>query len=303
MQNSQRRGILHGLIAASIWGGMYVVSEVVLERIPPFALLSLRLILGAVALGIWLILRGGFPHLSRSHWMQLLAIGILGYGISLGFQFTGTKLSTAANGAVITAATPAFVYIFAWLLLGEQPTWRRLLALLISTLGVLLVIDPGQASLGSSTWTGNLLLVGAAITWALYSVLVRKASTQIDTLSLSVVAFVGGMLIAIPLGIGELAVRPLASVDAATIAGVLYLGIVSTAIAAYLWNKAFELLDSGVAALTFFAQPLVGGALSAWLLQEHLTPLFLSGALLILVGLWFAARDDRIRLSPARTPR
>lgn len=297
----RQTGIIYGLIAASIWGGMYVVSEVVLERIPPFVLLSLRLILGAAALGIWLMLRGGLPRLNRSQWIQLVGVGLLGYGVSLSFQFSGTKLSTAANGAVITAATPAFVYVFAWLLLGERPTWRRAVALVVSTIGVLLVIDSSQAALGGDTWAGNLLLVGAAVTWALYSVLVRKASANVDTLALSFIAFVGGMLIAIPLGIGELSSQPVPQLDGALIAGILYLGIVSTAIAAYLWNKAFELLDSGIAALTFFAQPLVGAALSAWLLGEQFTSLFVSGTLLILVGLWFAARDDRISQPSPRT--
>lgn len=299
----RQTGIVYGLIAASIWGGMYVVSEVVLDHIPPFTLLTIRLILGAIALGVWLLLRGSFPSLNRAQWLQLFVIGILGYGISLGFQFTGTKLSTAANGAVITAATPAFVYLFAWFVLGERPSWSRIVALIVSTIGVLLVIDPTQAARGGDTWAGNLLLVGAAVTWALYSVLVRRASAYIDTLALSTLAFIGGMFIALPLGIGELFSQPIGRLDAPLIAGILYLGIVSTAIASYLWNKAFELLESGIAALTFFAQPLVGAALSAWLLREQLTPLFLSGTLLILLGLWFAAREDRIAPSSARTSR
>ena len=50
-------GFLSGLGAASIWGGMYVVSKVVLEVIPPFALLSIRLIMGALTLGVVIYFR------------------------------------------------------------------------------------------------------------------------------------------------------------------------------------------------------------------------------------------------------
>ena len=57
-------GILCGLGAASIWGGMYVVSKVVLEIIPPFSLVTLRLLLGAITLVIVLFIRG-FPNISR----------------------------------------------------------------------------------------------------------------------------------------------------------------------------------------------------------------------------------------------
>lgn len=287
-------GILFGLIAAAIWGGMYVVSKVVLEVIPPFTLLTLRLLLGAVALGAWLALSRGFPRLSRGQWVQILAIGFLGFGLSLGFQFTGTKLSTAANGSVITAATPAFVYLFARLLLGERITRPRLIALLISTLGVLAVVSPGQTKLDSDLWLGNLLLVGAAFTWALYSVMVRQSTRQIDIFSFSLIAFLGGLFLAIPAAALELQGESVGPLSIGIIAGILYLGIVSTAVSAYLWNRAFQLLEAGVASLTFFAQPLVGTALGVAFLGEELTPLFLAGATLILLGLWMASREDRI---------
>jgi drug/metabolite transporter (DMT)-like permease len=291
---NSRHGIIYGLIAAAIWGGMYVVSKVVLEVVPPFTLLSVRLILGTVALAVWVALRGGVPKLGRATLLQLLTIGLLGYGVSLGFQFTGTKLSTAGNGAVITAATPAFVYLFAWLLLGEKITRRKLSALLVSTLGVLAVIDPRQAQLDAELWLGNLLLVGAAVTWALYSVYVRKATRQVDSLPFSLIAFLGGMMIAFPAAGFELQSQPVGAIDANIALGILYLGIVSTAVAAYLWNKAFEILNAGVAALTFFAQPLVGAAFGALVLGEQLTPLFLAGGFLILLGLWLAAGEDKI---------
>jgi drug/metabolite transporter (DMT)-like permease len=293
-----RKGIGFGLIAASIWGGMYVVSKVVLEVVPPFTLLAMRLLLGAASLAAWLALRKQRLHLTRAVWLKLLAVGILGYGISLGFQFTGTKLSTAANGAVITAATPAFVYLFAWLLLRERVGRRRLVALLLSTVGVLLVIDPSQAQLNSQLWLGNLLLVGAGVTWALYSVLARRATQQTDALLFTFVAFLGGLVFVLPAAALELRTQSIGPLTPPLWAGIAYLGIVSTAIAAYFWNKAFALLEAGVASLTFFAQPLVGAGLGALLLSERLTPTFLLGGALILLCLWLAAPGDRISKVP-----
>src|SRR5215213_3345520 len=105
-------GLLCGLGAASIWGGMYVVSKVVLEIIPPFTLVSIRLLLGGVTLAIVLLIRG-FPIISRKQLWQVLGVGFVGYGVSLSLQFLGTKLSTAANGSLVTSATPAFVLVFA----------------------------------------------------------------------------------------------------------------------------------------------------------------------------------------------
>lgn len=287
---TNRRAIAYGLLAAAIWGGMYVVSKAVLAFIPPFALLSLRLLLGAAALGLLLWRRGRWPQMQPTQWLSMLLIGALGYGLSLGMQFAGTQLSTAANGAVVTAATPAFVYLFAFLILGERVGPRRLGALLLATLGVLLVIDPGSARLDGALWRGNLILVGAALTWALYSVLVRRGAGQVGALRFTFVALFGGLPLALPLGAWELSHTALGPLSPALLLGVLYLGLVSTALAAYLWNYAFEHLDARTAALTFFAQPLVGAALGALLLGESLSTAFLLGAGLILAGLWLAAR-------------
>ena len=118
--------------------------------------------------------------MTRSEAWQIFLVGFVGYGVSLGFQFVGTKLSTASNGALVTSATPAFILIFAPFLLSEKTTTRRIIALIISTLGVIAVIDPRNAELSPTLFWGNMSLLAAALTWALYSVLVRKVTQTID---------------------------------------------------------------------------------------------------------------------------
>ena len=284
-------GIAAGISAASIWGGLYVVSKVVLEVIPPFVLLALRLVMAALVLGVLLVLRG-WKKLTSAQWLECLFLGVIGYGLSLGFQFVGTKMSTAANGAVITSATPAFIFIFATRILKEAVTRRRLAALGISTLGVLVVVDLSAARLSPQLFWGNLILVLAALTWALYSVLVRRATRGLDTLSVSFVAFLGGLVLAIPLGGWEIMQRGIGELTSGIIAGVVYIGIISTALGAYLWNKAFELVEAGIASLTFFAQPLFGTILGVIFLGEKITLNLVIGGLFIASGIWLAARDS-----------
>jgi drug/metabolite transporter (DMT)-like permease len=283
-------GILCGLGAASIWGGMYVVSKVVLEIIPPFSLVTLRLILGIISVAIALVIRG-FPKISHRQVWQVVGVGFVGYGISLSLQFLGTKLSTAANGSLVTSATPAFVLLFAWILLGESITPRRLLALFLATLGVIAVIDPRSAQLNPDLFLGNVMLIGAAITWALYSVLVRKVTRDIDVLLFSLIAFLGGLPVVIPAGAWELTTSGVGEISLGVVGGVLFLGIISTALAMVLWNTAFAYLDASLASLTFFAQPLVGSFLGWLLLGEKITPLFLLGGVLIGIGLLMSSRE------------
>ena len=279
------RGAVYGVTAASIWGGMYVVSDVVLQTIPPFTLLTLRLIFGGLALAlIWrFVTQSAVPK--RSNWLRYMAIGIIGFGISLGAQFIGTDRSTAINGAVITSATPIFVVAFARWILDERLTPRKVLAIALASIGVLLILNPRDVSFGSATFMGDLFLVLAAVTWGLYSVLARKVSdVATDTVVLTLGACVGGLLVAVPASVIELNMTPMGEISFGVILGVLYLGIFSTALAFWLWNRAFVLVEASVASLFFFAQPLTGVLLSTIFLRQIMTTALWAGSILILCG-------------------
>jgi drug/metabolite transporter (DMT)-like permease len=270
---------------------MYVVSKVVLEVIPPFTLLTIRLVLGALVLGTVMFLRRK-TNLTREGFRSSFLVGFVGYGISLGFQFVGTQLSTASNGALVTSATPAFVLLFAPFLLHEKPTLRRILALAAATLGVLAVIDPRTADISSSLFLGNLSLLAAALTWALYSVLVRRVSTTVDLLSSSAVMLIAGVPSSLLLGLFELRFQAVGEITTGIIGGLLFLGIISTALAMFLWNYAFAELPATIASLTFFAQPVVGTLLGWLLLGEKITPLFLLGGALIGLGILISTKEN-----------
>jgi drug/metabolite transporter (DMT)-like permease len=145
--------------------------------------------------------------------------------------------------------------------------------------------------LNPELFLGNVLLLGAAITWALYSVLVRKATQNLDVLPFSLIAFLGGLPIAVPVGAWELETQGVGEIGLGVIGGVLFLGVISTALAMVLWNSAFAFVDAGLASLTFFAQPLVGTFLGWLFLGEQITPLFLLGGLLIGLGLFISTQE------------
>ncbi len=277
------RGAVYGLSAAAIWGGMYVVSDVVLDIIPPFTLLTIRLIMGALVLMPFVLRQAVRP--TRREITQMLAVGFVGFGISVGAQFVGTDKSTAVNGTLVTSASPAFILLFAALILSEKLTLQRIAAVVLATLGVVVIVDPAQADFGSQTFAGNVILAFAALTWGLYSVLVRKISGRLDTLTITFFAFLGGLVLTIPAAALELPQRPIGTITPEVVLGILYLGVVSTAGAMWLWNRSFALVDASLASLFFFAQPLVGTLLSVVLLNQQMTiPLWI-GSILIGIGL------------------
>lgn len=270
--------------AAAIWGGMYVVSKYVLDYIPPLTLVVLRFAIAALVLGLVVWAKGGW-RIERSDWGALARYALVGYTISISAQFIGTKLSSAHMGAVLTSASPAFIALFAWLLLRERLTLRKLLSLAVATVGVLIVVgtDQGHPSGGGSVLWGNLALVIAAVTWALYSVMGKSLSDKYPALTVTFWAALAGVVFTLPVAGWEMTTEAIIwTADPLVWGGVLFLGIVSTALAFFLWLKGFELMDAGTAGLFFFVQPIVGTLLGWWLLGEHLTLAFLLGSALII---------------------
>lgn len=279
------RGAIYGILAAAIWGGMYVVSDIVLKVIPPFTLLTMRLILGIMTLGVtvwWK--RDQLKRPNRTELLRLLGVGFLGFGISVGAQFVGTDKSNAINGSLVTSASPAFILIFAALILREKLTLQRIAAVVLATIGVIIIIDPGKADFSSAAFQGNLMLGVASVTWGLFSVLLKQVSKNFDAMMVTWIGFFGALFLTVPAAALELPQRPIGFIDSGTILGILYLGIISTAGAMWLWNRSFVLVDASVASLFFFAQPLVGAILSVVVLHQDITVALLIGGLMIGLG-------------------
>lgn len=269
-------------LAASIWGGMYVVSKYVLEFIPPFTLLWLRYVIAFLVLAVTLF-SGGRYKVARGDWPLFAKIGFVGYFVSVGAQFVGTKLSDAHTGALITSASPVFILLFARLLLGEPLTLRKIVSLTVSTFGVVTVIGWGMQD-GNSLW-GNLFLLVAAVTWALLSVFAKEASQRYPVLAVTTYALFFAIIFTTPVMIWEIGGESVAVPSQPLVWwGVLYLGIVSTAGAFFLWNKGMELMDAGAGSLFFFFQPVVGSFLGWLLLGERLDWNFFIGGILIAAG-------------------
>ena len=296
MQMTQTlRGALYGITAASLWGAMFVVSDAMMQFIPPFTLLSIRLGIAAPLFASVLALQGCLK-LPRRDAVRLMALGALGFGVSVGSQFVGTSLSSAINGSVITSAAPAFIVLFAWLLLREALTPLKLISGAVATLGVLTILDLAQFSLGlaeAGRLLGDVALAFAAISWAAYSVLVRRASERFSTSAITTYAMIGGFIFCAPLAALELRGATLPALTLEILAGILFLSLIAMGVANYLWNRAFALVQASVASLFLFAQPLVGALLSNLLLGQAITPRLVLGALLIAIGVLLALQSER----------
>ena len=277
-------------LAASIWGGVYVVSKVVLAVLPALELIWLRYVLALITLGVFGLLTGESWRLPRKSWPLVAMVGFIGYFLSIWAQFAGTHLSSAQMGSVITAATPAFMVIFARLLLREPITARKAISLVLATAGVLCIV--GIDSPGEGFRLGGFILAMAAVTWALMSVLIKKIPPGSSLIVVTAYAILVATICMTPLAVAQMKPEHLQIFAQPVVwGGILYMGTISTAGAFYFWNKGLQLVDAGSGGLYFFFQPLVGTLLGWLFLGEQVGWSFWLGAVLIFTGVLLVIRE------------
>jgi len=284
-------GALFLSLAASIWGAMYVVVKVVVEVVPPLELVWIRYVIAVFALGLIGIMMKQSWKIAKKDWLLIFLVSLIGNTISIVTQEIGTMLSTAQMGAIITATTPAFMVVFARVILKEDITVKKCLSIILATIGVGVIV--GHVGIDLTQQLGGLFLLLAAVTWALMSVLVKKVPSHYSQIVVTTYSSLIAVILLTPFVIPRLKEMDLSIVVQPTISGgLLYLGIVSTAGGFLLWNKGLQLMNASSGGLFFFFQPIVGTFLGWLLLGETIGLSFWLGSLFIFSGVFIVIREE-----------
>ncbi|MCU4948327.1 MULTISPECIES: DMT family transporter [Bacillus cereus group] len=285
-------GSLYLILASSIWGGMYVVVKVLVSVIPPLELVWLRYLVAIVALLIIGFVTKQKWRIEKRYLLIIIAIGVIGYAISIVTQETGTMLSSAQMGAIITSSTPAFMVVFAWLILKERLTFKKGISVCLATIGVVIIVGIGD--LNMSNMLGGISLLIAALTWALMSVLVKRLPSDYSQIVVTTYSTLIALIVLTPFVLPRLHAIDVSQLTRPTIwGGLLYLGIISTAIAFLLWNRGLQMLNASSGGLFFFFQPVVGTLLGWLILGEKIGVTFWVGSILILAGVLLVIREKQ----------
>jgi drug/metabolite transporter (DMT)-like permease len=271
--------LIYGAVAAALWGGLYVVSQLAFSDLPPGVLSLIRLAIGVAALA--LVLRR--PPAVRER--RLLLLGVL-IALTVLVQAWGTYLSGAALGSLLTLMTPPFVALLAPVFLRERTSLIRWVGILVGVAGAAIVIGPAR----SGSLLGDLLLVAASLSWAAFTVLgaglVRASGALEVTTAASALALPWVAVAALV----EVVLHVPVHFTVSSVLSLLYLGLGATALGWWAWYRGVETAPAAVAAVPFLLQPVVGVGLSILVFGLTMSPAFLAGSLLVGVGMLVASR-------------
>lgn len=281
-----------------IWGVNFSVIKAALAEFEPLAFNALRFPLAATTLFIMLRLKGPIPLPKREHWARVVILGLLANVVYQFFFIFGINLTLAGNASLMLATTPIWTLILATMIGHEHQTAAVWLGV-GATLGgmVLVVVGSGnELGLREELLGGDLLLVAAAIIWAIYTVGSQDLTRHYGALAVTSWTLWVGTMGLVALGAGSVMRMDLASISVTTWLGVAYAGIFGIAVAYFIWNYGLEHIGAPRTAAFSNLVPVVALITATVWLAERPSPLQMLGAAIIIGGVW-VARVARVKES------
>lgn len=270
------------LVAMLLWGSVFVGTEQLLKDTGAFTLAAGRFAVGLAVL-LPLAYREGF-RARLVFTRRYLLFGLTGVFFSYGLQNLALQFTSASSAALIVAGMPAAIALMGVLFLRERLPLSRLVGIVVSVAGVVLVsstISPGG---GHHVLLGNALMVGSILAYGVYAAQGRALGTSQPAALVTAASFGAGLLFLLPPAAGEVYLQGLPQIGAGQWLLLLYLGVGTTAATIFLWNYALRFIEAGGAGLYFNLVP-VSGLVIAIIAGQSVAPVQLLGGALAIAGL------------------
>jgi drug/metabolite transporter (DMT)-like permease len=271
---------------AVIWGINFVVVKYATQVFNPVAFTGLRVGTAAVFL-LAVALALGHISLPRRDVIGLLLLGVIGNGLYQLFFVHGLARTRAGNAALIVAAAPAFIALFARARGLERVKRMALVGIALSVIGVGLVIaGSAKSSNGHTTLLGSVLVFCGVLCWTAYTIMLQPYTKRIDVIKLSAITMVGG---AVPLLIAStpaLIATNWSAVGRGGWLALFYSSVISMGVAYLFWYRGLRVLGPTRTAVYTNLQPIIA-LLVAWAFLGEIPTIFQGvGAATIVAGVF-----------------
>ena len=286
-------GCLCAIGAETLFGMSFIFTRkgVVFDGV--FSLLGWRFLLGFLFLGLLVLLKVVRINLKGKDIRPLLLLSLFFPGIEYICETIGVSSTTASESGVIAATIPVVSLVMSALFLRKKPFRRQVLGIMITFAGVVITMLAVGAS-ASFSLKGYCFLMGAVLSFSVYSVLVEKtegfSGVEITFVMMSVGAVAFSSIAIIRAAVNgtlvQLACLPFE--EPVFLAAVLYLGIGSSVMAFFLTNSAISRIGVNRNASFIGISTVVSILSGALILGEPFTTYQIIGATVIIAGVYIA---------------
>jgi drug/metabolite transporter (DMT)-like permease len=280
------------LLAVFVWGVSFPVLKGIMTVMSPLTLMLVRGLVSLAVLAVILRRSGGWRLPSSEDVPALLSAGLIGFTLNQILYSWGLHLTTASHSGLIFTVTPLFVFGMSQAM-GHVSLGRRdVLGLALGVGGAVLIIGwPASGAAGEASLLGDLLTVGAAITWGVWTILaapvLRRRGTLAGTFWITLTGTIGLVPFAVPGLVTQDWTLPWW-----TWAGILYAGAAGGALGSLLWYAAVRRLGAARTAIYANMESFFAVLAAALLLGERVALVSVVGGVAVVAGVLLTRRRE-----------
>lgn len=272
------------LVTVTLWGMSFISIKTAVSEVPPITLALLRFMIASTILLI--ITRKVEPttKLQPNDLRKMIIAGFFGITLYFFFENTALRLTTASSAALITSIVPIVAITMDILVFKTRVSFIKCIGILIAMSGAYLAITAnGQLDFSSQTFIGNLFVVGAMLSWSVYTLLNKSFQGKYSGLFLTTYQSLFGTMFLIPLSLFEYKEWHFFSLTA--FSNILFLAIGCSALGYFLYIYALSKLDVTITTLYLNLMCIIGVLGGHFFLQETIFPAQIAGGAMIIFSI------------------
>lgn len=264
-----------------IWGTSFISIKIAVSEIPPITLALIRFFITSMILLLWLRKHEPTAKVAKTDRLSLAIAGLFGITIYFCFENTALSLTTASNASLIACLTPIMAIGLNVFFFKARLSGLEALGSIIGLGGAYLTITAhGSLSFGSNNFKGNLLMIGAMLSWAIYTLLSKKVQHKYSSLCIVTYQTIFATLALLPLSFLEY--QRWQSFSALAFGQVIFLAVFCSALGNFLYVYALKILDVAITTIYLNLVPIVGVIAGSLILNETVLPIQLLGGSIII---------------------
>ena len=282
------------IATAFLWGGTFIAGRELSQTVPPLISATARFFVASILLLLWLYLKqGSFPRLTLRQWGLTFFAGVTGIFLYNIFFFAALAEIPAGRTALLVSLNPIFTAIFLFLFFKERLAGIRWFGIALALFGVTIIISHGDVintlvNLSSALGKGELLMLGAVLSWSIYTILGRFTLNNLSPLVATTYATCIGFILLSVVALYQYTDTPAeVFIELLTwnnIASILYLGILGTVLAFVWYYQGVAVIGASRAAIFTNLVPVFGVLLGFIFLDEPILWSMFIGGVITIVG-------------------
>ncbi len=282
------------ILATLFWSGNFIVGKAAsLFEIPPFTLNFYRWTFA------WLILA---PFTLKEIFKKksyilnniklILILGITSITVFNSIVYYSLNFTQVISGVLMISTIPVMIIFFCWVFKIEKTNFYQILGVLFSLMGVVVIVTNADVNklLNLNFNKGDLWMVVAMLSWAMYSALLRKKKFKLSQISLLQTIISAGLILLLPAYLIEMALGYRANIHLPFILTLTYVVLFPGLASFFFWIKGISIIGSNRSGIFLHLMPIFSTIMAMLIFKEKFMTFHLIGAILIITGIILSSK-------------